>query len=106
MAPLLPASSVASRLRSTLRTSEDRWVSAVIQATATWGKHQRGDVRVTGTRKIRRTGGGDVLCPAPLVQVVDVNVRETLAHHAEIIALKGDSYRLRDKDLGSAARAE
>jgi DNA replication protein DnaC len=24
-----------------------------------------------------------------------------LVHHAEILALKGDSYRLRDKDLGA-----
>ncbi len=27
-------------------------------------------------------------------------------HHAEILALKGDSYRLRDKDLGSPPAAE
>ncbi|MGH2989270.1 MAG: ATP-binding protein, partial [Solirubrobacterales bacterium] len=26
---------------------------------------------------------------------------DRLVHHAEILALKGDSYRLRDKDLGS-----
>ena len=26
-----------------------------------------------------------------------------LVHHAEILALKGDSYRLRDKDLGTPA---
>ena len=25
---------------------------------------------------------------------------DRLVHHAEILALKGDSYRLRDKDLG------
>jgi len=28
---------------------------------------------------------------------------DRLVHHAEILALKGDSYRLRDKDLGSPA---
>jgi DNA replication protein DnaC len=27
---------------------------------------------------------------------------DRLVHHAELIALKGDSYRLRDKDLGPA----
>jgi hypothetical protein len=26
---------------------------------------------------------------------------DRLVHHAEILALKGDSYRLRDKDLGA-----
>jgi DNA replication protein DnaC len=27
---------------------------------------------------------------------------DRLVHHAEILSLKGDSYRLRDKDLGRA----
>jgi DNA replication protein DnaC len=27
-------------------------------------------------------------------------LRPRLVHHAEILSLKGDSYRLRDKDLG------
>ncbi len=30
-----------------------------------------------------------------------VEMIDRLAHHAEILSLKGDSYRLRDKDLGS-----
>ena len=30
---------------------------------------------------------------------------DRLVHHAEILALKGDSYRLRDKDLGPVATA-
>jgi hypothetical protein len=29
-----------------------------------------------------------------------------LAHHAEILSLKGDSYRLKDRDLGRAAPDE
>ena len=29
-----------------------------------------------------------------------------LVHHAEILSLKGDSYRLRDKDLGAPNRAK
>ena len=31
---------------------------------------------------------------------------DRLVHHAEILALKGDSYRLRDEDLGPAAVAD
>ena len=31
---------------------------------------------------------------------------DRLVHHAEILALKGDSYRLRDKDLGAPPPAE
>jgi len=27
---------------------------------------------------------------------------DRLVHHAEVLSLKGDSYRLRDKDLGRA----
>jgi DNA replication protein DnaC len=30
---------------------------------------------------------------------------DRLVHHAEILSLKGDSYRLRDKDLGAPNRA-
>ena len=31
---------------------------------------------------------------------------DRLVHHAEILSLKGDSYRLRDKDLGSPPAAD
>jgi DNA replication protein DnaC len=31
---------------------------------------------------------------------------DRLVHHAEILSLKGDSYRLRDKDLGAAPAAD
>ena len=34
-------------------------------------------------------------------EVVAAAMIDRLIHHAEILALKGDSYRLRDKDLGS-----
>jgi len=34
-------------------------------------------------------------------EVTAVAMIDRLVHHAEILALKGDSYRLRDKDLGS-----
>ena len=31
---------------------------------------------------------------------------DRLVHHAEILSLKGDSYRLRDKDLGAPPPAD
>jgi DNA replication protein DnaC len=31
---------------------------------------------------------------------------DRLVHHSEILSLKGDSYRLRDKDLGARGSAE
>jgi DNA replication protein DnaC len=31
---------------------------------------------------------------------------DRLVHHAEILSLKGDSYRLRDKDLGTRPGAK
>jgi DNA replication protein DnaC len=37
--------------------------------------------------------------------VVAAAMIDRLVHHAEILALKGDSYRLRDKDLGARASA-
>jgi DNA replication protein DnaC len=39
-------------------------------------------------------------------EVVAAAMIDRLVHHAEILALKGDSYRLRDKDLGAPAPAE
>ena len=35
--------------------------------------------------------------------VVAVAVMDRLVHHAEILALKGDSYRLKDRDLARPA---
>jgi DNA replication protein DnaC len=31
---------------------------------------------------------------------------DRLVHHADVIALKGDSYRLKDRDLGRVATAK
>jgi DNA replication protein DnaC len=39
-------------------------------------------------------------------QVVAAAMIDRLVHHAEILALHGDSYRLRDKDLGSGETTE
>ena len=35
------------------------------------------------------------------VEVVAAAMIDRLVHHAEILALKGDSYRRRDRDLGA-----
>jgi DNA replication protein DnaC len=39
-------------------------------------------------------------------EVVAAAMIDRLVHHAEILALKGDSYRLRDKDLGARPAPE
>ena len=39
-------------------------------------------------------------------EVVAVAMIDRLVHHAEILSLKGDSYRLRDKDLGARQSTE
>ena len=39
-------------------------------------------------------------------EVVAVAMIDRLVHHSEILSLKGDSYRLRDKDLGARASAD
>jgi DNA replication protein DnaC len=38
-------------------------------------------------------------------EVTAVAMIDRLVHHAEILSLKGDSYRLRDKDLGTRPSA-
>jgi IstB-like ATP binding protein len=46
-------------------------------------------------------------CPDPTIleifgdEATGVAMIDRLVHHAEILSLKGDSYRLRDKDLGT-----
>jgi DNA replication protein DnaC len=37
--------------------------------------------------------------------VVAAAMIDRLVHHAEVITLKGDSYRLKDRDLGRTATA-
>jgi DNA replication protein DnaC len=39
-------------------------------------------------------------------EVTAVAMIDRLVHHAEILSLKGDSYRLRDKDLGARPHGE
>jgi DNA replication protein DnaC len=62
-------------------------------------RYERASVIVTSNKPFSAWGEifGD--------EVVAVAMIDRLVHHAEILALKGDSYRLRDKDLGPAAPA-
>jgi DNA replication protein DnaC len=58
-------------------------------------RYERASVIVTSNKPFSAWGeifGDDVVAAAMI---------DRLVHHAEILALKGDSYRLRDKDLGS-----
>jgi DNA replication protein DnaC len=61
-------------------------------------RYERASLIVTSNKPFSAWGeifGDDVVAAAMI---------DRLVHHAEILALKGDSYRLRDKDLGPAAR--
>jgi len=58
-------------------------------------RYERASMIVTSNKTFSAWGeifGDDVTAAAMI---------DRLVHHAEILALKGDSYRLRDKDLGS-----
>src|SRR6266567_1776254 len=57
-------------------------------------RYERASLIVTSNKPFGRWGevfGDDVVAAAMI---------DRLVHHAEIIALKGDSYRLKDRDLG------
>jgi hypothetical protein len=57
-------------------------------------RYERASLIVTANKPIGRWGevfGDDVVAAAMI---------DRLVHHAEVIALKGDSYRLRNRDLG------
>jgi DNA replication protein DnaC len=57
-------------------------------------RYERASMIVTSNKPFSRWGetfGDDVVAAAMI---------DRLVHHAEILNLKGDSYRLKDKDLG------
>jgi len=59
-------------------------------------RYERASLIVTSNKSFSAWGeifGDDVVAAAMI---------DRLVHHAEILALKGDSYRLRDKDLAAA----
>lgn len=63
-------------------------------------RYERASLIVTSNKPFGRWGevfGDDVVAAAMI---------DRLVHHAEVIALKGDSYRLKDKDLGRAPAAK
>ena len=56
--------------------------------------YERASLIVTSNKPFGRWGevfGDDVVAAAMI---------DRLVHHAEVVALKGDSYRLKDRDLG------
>jgi transposase len=63
-------------------------------------RYERASMIVTSNKPF--SGWGEIFGD----EVVAVAMIDRLVHHAEILSLKGDSYRLRDKDLGTRARAE
>jgi DNA replication protein DnaC len=63
-------------------------------------RYERASLIVTSNKQFGRWGevfGDDVVAAAMI---------DRLVHHAEVIALKGDSYRLKDRDLGRTTTAE
>jgi DNA replication protein DnaC len=57
-------------------------------------RYERASLIVTSNKPFGRWGevfGDDVVAAAMI---------DRLVHHAEVVALKGDSYRLKDRDLG------
>jgi DNA replication protein DnaC len=62
-------------------------------------RHERASLIVTSNKVFGRWGevfGDDVVAAAMI---------DRLVGHAEVIALKGDSYRLKDRDLGRVPTA-
>ena len=61
-----------------------------------------GDTAIIGISDFAQDALGDVVfvnLPAEGDDVTAAALIDRLVHHAEILALKGDSYRLRDRDL-------
>ena len=63
------------------------------------GRYERASLIVTSNKPFGRWGEvfGDEVVAAAMI--------DRLVHHAEVIALKGDSYRLKDRDLGRVPTA-
>ena len=62
-------------------------------------RYERASLIVTSNKPFGRWGEvfGDEVVAAAMI--------DRLVHHAEVIALKGDSYRLKDRDLGRVPTA-
>jgi DNA replication protein DnaC len=69
--------------------------AANLMFTLVSSRYERASMIVTSNKPFSAWGeifGDDVVAAAMI---------DRLVHHAEIVALKGDSYRLRDRDLGA-----
>jgi DNA replication protein DnaC len=62
-------------------------------------RYERASLIVTSNKPFGRWGEvfGDVVVAAAMI--------DRLVHHADVVALKGDSYRLRNRDLGRVPAA-
>jgi len=63
-------------------------------------RYERASLIVTSNKPF--SGWGEIFGD----EVVAAAMIDRLVHHAEILSLKGDSYRLRDKELGRPPRAQ
>jgi DNA replication protein DnaC len=63
-------------------------------------RYERASMIVTSNKPF--SGWGDIFGD----EVTAAAMIDRLVHHAEIIALKGDSYRLKDRDLARAPAAK
>jgi DNA replication protein DnaC len=73
--------------------------AANLMFTLVSSRYERASMIVTSNKPFSAWGeifGDDVVAAAMI---------DRLVHHAEIVALKGDSYRLRDRDLGGPAKS-
>jgi DNA replication protein DnaC len=62
-------------------------------------RYERASLIVTSNKPFGRWGEvfGDEVVAAAMI--------DRLVHHAEVVSLRGDSYRLKDRDLGRPANA-
>ena len=63
-------------------------------------RYERASLIVTSNKPFGRWGevfGDDVVAAAAMI--------DRLVHHADVVAIKGDSYRLKDRDLGRVPAA-
>ncbi|CCK55986.1 Transposase (fragment) [Mycobacterium canettii CIPT 140070008] len=58
-------------------------------------RYERASLIVTSNKPFGRWGRS-----VSATNVVAAAMIDRLVHHAEVIALKGDSYRIKDRDLG------
>jgi hypothetical protein len=85
----LPTTSAKPSTPSTVPTSAANLFFQLVSA-----RYERASLIVTSNKPFGRWGEvfGDEVVAAAMI--------DRLVHHAEVISLKGDSYRLKDRDLG------